>query len=65
VDSWDLHRTDLYSCPHLCFGGFAKPIDFKPPITITIKVCTKALSTQNGYDERQTEGEPKRARIIG
>jgi hypothetical protein len=31
MDSWDLYRTDFYSCPNSYIGGFAIPMDFNPP----------------------------------
>jgi hypothetical protein len=42
MDSWDLYRTDLFNAHIVITGGFTKPMNFKPPITITITITVHA-----------------------
>jgi len=47
MDSWDLYRTDLFSAHILITGGFAKPMDFKPPNNNNNYSWTASLSTMH------------------
>jgi hypothetical protein len=48
MNSWELYRTELFCACIVNMVGFAKPMDFKPPVPITITTHNDVLLGERG-----------------